>query len=137
LLVRNRLMAVSAVMRSLMGDPGSLPMPAFRVGETLYGQAVGEVVDTGELVEHRAGRREYAVVDEAGVRPIVPGVLPDPAAYLPQGWFAWLGVRCGGLLPGRNGVSDSADGRAGGGTRRRCRRLHGRGDPFSRLGPVR
>ncbi|MDX6345871.1 MAG: hypothetical protein QOF84_661 [Streptomyces sp.] len=114
LLVRNRLMAVSAVMRSLMGDPGSLPMPAFRVGEALFGHVVGEVVGTGELVEHRAGWREYAVVDEAGVRPIVPGVLPDPAAYLSQGWFAWLGVvRAAQVRPGDTVFVSGATGGVG------------------------
>ncbi|MFD7551657.1 MDR family NADP-dependent oxidoreductase [Streptomyces sp. NPDC059816] len=98
-LVRNRLMSVTAVMRTLMGGDGDLPMPGYTPGAVLSGPAVGEVLTAppgsltpGDLVEHGAGWREYAVVGADGLQPLDLDVLPDPAAHLSQGFVAWLGV---------------------------------------------
>ncbi len=88
-LVRNRMMALRAAMGLLLagGVPG---MPSYRVGETLWGPAVGEVVagalPPGTLVAHPLGWREYAVLDSAQAR-----VLPadaDPALQLSQAELA-------------------------------------------------
>ncbi|MFG2223847.1 zinc-binding dehydrogenase [Streptomyces sp. NPDC048644] len=98
-LVRNTLMGVAAVMRTLMDESTSVPMPSFGIGEPLNGPAIGEVVAApgtdltpGDQVEHHLGWREYALVDASAVRKITPGLLPDPAGYLSQGPTAWMGI---------------------------------------------
>ena len=93
MLVRNRFFTVFAGLRTLLGGgaPGA-PLPGLRIGDTLFGPAVGEVVaappdggpQAGDLVEHLLGWREYAVLPAAGCRP-VSGALPDPVACLAQG----------------------------------------------------
>ncbi|MGW1837119.1 zinc-binding dehydrogenase [Streptomyces sp. BBFR2] len=119
LLVRNTLMSVAAVMRTLMGEPGDVPLTPFALGEPLNGPAVGEVVAApggeaavGDLVQHRLGWREYALVDAAGAQRIEPGVLPDPAAYLSQAPTAWMGVVTGAEV--RPGDTVFVTGAAGG-----------------------
>ncbi|MFI9029159.1 MDR family NADP-dependent oxidoreductase [Streptomyces sp. NPDC053560] len=94
-LVRNRVMAVTAAMRTMMGS-ADLPMPSFLPGRALWGAAIGEVVEApgggfapGDLVRHDLGWREYALVDAARARRIDPDALPDPAAHLSQGATAW------------------------------------------------
>ncbi|MFE5162054.1 zinc-binding dehydrogenase [Streptomyces sp. NPDC056697] len=110
-LVRNRLMSVSAVMRPLtLTDPDTLGLPQLlhKTGEVMRGPALGEVISApgrelapGTLVRHRAGWREYALLDAAQASPIDPEALPDPAAHLSQGFTAWLGVvRGAGVRPG-------------------------------------
>ncbi|MEU6712255.1 NADP-dependent oxidoreductase [Nonomuraea sp. NPDC046802] len=98
-LVRNRLMSVVAVMRTLMQGEADLPMPPYEPGQALWGPAIGEVIaapgtdlSPGDLVEHRHGWREYAAVDVAGVQLIDPEAMPDVAAHLSQGVTAWLGI---------------------------------------------
>ncbi|GLF92903.1 MDR family NADP-dependent oxidoreductase [Streptomyces yaizuensis] len=109
LLVRNRLMSVMAGMSSLMRGGDGLPLPPYEVDAPLWGPALGEVVDApgpgatarpGDLVTHFAGWREYAVVDAADATPVDAGALPDPAAYLSQGFTAWAGVEAAGVRPG-------------------------------------
>jgi NADPH-dependent curcumin reductase CurA len=108
-LVRNRLMGVAAVMRTLMQeDIGDVPVPPIVPGGPLWGPAVGEVVAApeggpapGDLVLTYTGWREYAAVDAAAVRRLDPEALPDPAAHLSQGFAAWLGVvRAAQVRPG-------------------------------------
>jgi len=98
-LVRNRLMSVTAVMRTLMRGDAGLPMPPYDLGEPLWGPAVGEVIaapDTdlspGSLVTHQRGWREYGIVDAAEAQPVDPDAVPDVAAYLSQATTAWLGI---------------------------------------------
>ncbi|MEV0444316.1 NADP-dependent oxidoreductase [Streptomyces spectabilis] len=102
LLVRNRMMAVTAAMRSLMEENCPLPMPAFTVGETMRAPTVGEVVDPGDtglargrLVRHSAGWREYAVLEPGEVTPLNDVDLPDPATHLSQAFAAWVAVTRG------------------------------------------
>ncbi|BBJ43232.1 hypothetical protein SSPO_059500 [Streptomyces antimycoticus] len=100
-LVRNRLMSVAAVMRPLtLADPDTFGLPQLlhKTGEVMRGPALGEVLRApgtelapGTLVRHRAGWREYALLDAAQASPIDPEALPDPAAHLSQGFAAWLG----------------------------------------------
>ncbi|WP_329172343.1 NADP-dependent oxidoreductase [Streptomyces decoyicus] len=98
-LVRNRVMAVTAAMRTQMaGMP--LPMGSFVPGEALWGSAVGEVVAApddgftpGELVRHSCGWREFAAVDASRVQRLDPDALPAPAAHLSQGATAWGALR--------------------------------------------
>ncbi|MGW7411819.1 MDR family NADP-dependent oxidoreductase [Streptomyces sp. NPDC054863] len=109
LLVRNRLMSVTAVMRTLMRDDVELPMPGYVPGAALWGPVVAEVVTAppgsglhpGDLVEHRLGWREYAALPPQDAQLLDLDVLPDPAAHLSQGFTAWLGVvRAAHVRPG-------------------------------------
>ncbi|KUL38591.1 alcohol dehydrogenase [Streptomyces sp. NRRL F-4489] len=118
-LVRNTLMSVAAVMRTLMDETAPVPMPSFVVGEALHGPAVGEVVaapgtglNPGDLVEHRFGWREYALVDADQARRLEPGLLPDPAGYLSQGPTALMGIDRGAEV--RPGDTVFVTGAAGG-----------------------
>ncbi|MFC8827025.1 MDR family NADP-dependent oxidoreductase [Streptomyces sp. NPDC057137] len=118
-LVRNRLMSVAAVMRTLLGGGADLPVPAAELGEPLWAPAVGEVVVApggklapGDLVTHSRGWREYAAVDVAEARRVDPAELPDPAAYLSQAMTAWLGVVRGAEV--RPGDTVFVTGAAGG-----------------------
>ncbi|UQA93376.1 MDR family NADP-dependent oxidoreductase [Streptomyces halobius] len=107
-LVRNTLMNVAAVMRTLMDETTDVPMPSFQLGEPLNGAAIGAVVaapgtdlNPGDLVQHRLGWREYALLDAPQAQRIDPDVLPDPAGYLSQGPTAWMGmVRGAEVRPG-------------------------------------
>ncbi|MEV5482511.1 MULTISPECIES: MDR family NADP-dependent oxidoreductase [Streptomyces] len=98
-LVRTRVMAVTAAMRTQMTKV-PLPMPSFVPGQALWGAAVGEVVAApgggfapGELVHHPYGWREFAAVEESRVRRLDPDALPTPAAHLSQGATAWGALR--------------------------------------------
>lgn len=98
-LVRNRFMSVTAVMRTLMCDDAGLPMPPYELGKPLWGPAIGEVVaapdaglSPGGLVVHNQGWREYGLLDAAEVQPVDPEAVPDVAAYLSQATTAWLGT---------------------------------------------
>ncbi|WP_336052811.1 MDR family NADP-dependent oxidoreductase [Streptomyces sp. CA2R101] len=98
-LVRTRLMAVTAAMRTQMAGM-RLPMASFVPGEALWGSAVGEVVAApdggftpGELVHHPYGWREFAAVDTARVRRLAADELPTVAAHLSQGATAWGALR--------------------------------------------
>ncbi|KPI24499.1 2-alkenal reductase [Actinobacteria bacterium OK074] len=122
-LVRNRLMSVTAAMRPSIpperGDYG-IPRLVQRTGEVLHGPAIGEVVAVGsgtdlapgERVWAWSGWREYAVVNAAEVRRLDPAGLPDPAAHLSQGLTAWLGVVRGAEV--RPGDTVFVTGAAGG-----------------------
>ncbi|NEW75855.1 MDR family NADP-dependent oxidoreductase [Streptomyces rhizosphaericus] len=121
-LVRNRLMSVAAVMRPLtLADPDAFGLPQLlhKAGEVMRGAALGEVVRApgtdlapGTIVRHRAGWREYAVLNAPEVSPVDPEVLPDPAAHLSQGFTAWLGVVRGAGV--RRGDTVFVTGAAGG-----------------------
>ncbi|MDT0458577.1 NADP-dependent oxidoreductase [Streptomyces sp. DSM 41527] len=118
-LVRNTVMGVAAVMRTLMDEASVVPMPPYQVGEPLYGSVLGEVVaapgtdfEPGDLVEHQLGWREYAVVDADRAHRLDPGLLPDPAAFLSQGPTAWMGVVHGAEV--RPGDTVFVTGAAGG-----------------------
>ncbi|MEU9121313.1 NADP-dependent oxidoreductase [Streptomyces sp. NPDC048506] len=118
-LVRNTHMGVAAVMRTLMDEQSVVPMPSYQVGEPLHGSAVGSVVaapgtdlNPGDLVEHRLGWREYALLDAAEAHRLDPGLLPDPAAYLSQGPTALMGIARGAEV--RPGDTVFVTGAAGG-----------------------
>lgn len=91
-LVRNKVMGIAAVMRTLMDESSDVPMRPYEIGQTLTGPAIGEVIAApgtdftpGELVEHDLGWREYAVVDPAHVHRRDHTLFADPGAYLSQG----------------------------------------------------
>ncbi|MFK0291587.1 MDR family NADP-dependent oxidoreductase [Streptomyces sp. NPDC090442] len=118
-LVRNTLMAVAAVMRTLMDEVTGIPLPSFQVGQALNGPAVGEVVaapgtdlNPGDLVEHRFGWREYALLDAGDVQRHDAAEMPDPAGYLSQGPTALMGIDAGAEV--RPGDTVFVTGAAGG-----------------------
>jgi NADPH-dependent curcumin reductase CurA len=92
-LVRNRWFLVFPGLRTLIGgDTRDVPLPPLRPGQTVFGPAIGEVLEApagsglrrGDLVQHLLGWREYAAVPaEQCVR--LGDVLPDPMAHLAQG----------------------------------------------------
>ena len=100
-LVRNRMMSVTAVMRTLMHADADLPMPSYAPGEPLWGPALGEVVTAPEgsalepgtpVTSYSTGWREYALADPSALEAADLDALPDPAAHLSQGFTAWLGI---------------------------------------------
>ncbi len=118
-LVRTTVMSVAAVMRTLMDEATDVPMPPYALGELLNGPAIGEVVagpgtdfSVGDLVQHRQGWREYALLEASAVRRVDAGLLPDPAAYLSQGATSWMGVTRGAEV--RPGDTVFVTGAAGG-----------------------
>jgi len=101
------------------GATEGTPLPSVRPGESLPSAAVGEVVTApggsglspGQLVSHRLGWREYAVLPVASCVPI-GDVLPDPVVHLGSGWTAYAALtRCCQL---RRGESVLVTGGAGG-----------------------
>ncbi|HEX4216723.1 MAG TPA: NADP-dependent oxidoreductase [Candidatus Dormibacteraeota bacterium] len=99
LLVRNDWMALSAVMGNLMGIGAELPMPRYRLGEALWGAAVGTVLRSrsfrfspGDLVRHRRGWREYALGEDTEFTRVDRRLLPGPEYHLSQGPTAWRGM---------------------------------------------
>ncbi|MET9018504.1 NADP-dependent oxidoreductase [Actinopolymorpha sp. NPDC004070] len=108
-LLRNRFFHVFPALRTLMGDSvEDAPLPPLRVGDTLFGGAIGEVVSApagatvrpGDLVSHSQGWREYAVVPASEAAPL-GDVLPDPAAHLSQGSTAYDALTdAAGVRPG-------------------------------------
>jgi NADPH-dependent curcumin reductase CurA len=96
-LIRNRWFQVLPALRTLIGGglEGATPFPALHPGDTLFGPTVGEVVSapagssgsdlqTGDLVLHFQGWREYAAVPAAQCTPLAD-TLPDPVAHLAMG----------------------------------------------------
>ncbi|MEU1342215.1 NADP-dependent oxidoreductase [Streptomyces sp. NPDC005827] len=92
-LVRNTHFLVFPGLRTLIGgETRDVPLPPLRPGDTLFGPAIGEVVDgtlgKGQLVLHLQGWREYATPAAAECR-LLAGTLPDPVAHLAQGSAAY------------------------------------------------
>jgi NADPH-dependent curcumin reductase CurA len=90
--VRNLWLSVDPYMRGRMNDVKSY-VPAFEIGESMEGGAIGEVVESkadglspGDLVQHMGGWRDQAVVPARAVNK-----LPDLGAE-PQLFLGSLGV---------------------------------------------
>lgn len=99
-LVRNRLMAVTAAMCTMMVAE-ELPVPSYRRGSPLWGAAIGEVVtagpasgiEPGALVKHGLGWRDYALLETTAVESIELTDAHDPGALLSHGAPAWAALR--------------------------------------------
>jgi NADPH-dependent curcumin reductase CurA len=105
-LIRNRYFLVSASLRAMIakgaGNVKGVPFPALRSGDTLAGQALGEVVSApqdsgfnpGDLIVHFKGWREYATVAVAHCHK-VDNRLSYPVAHLGHGWTAYAALTRG------------------------------------------
>ncbi|WP_436763683.1 zinc-binding dehydrogenase [Streptosporangium sp. V21-05] len=118
-LVRNRYLAMRAVMRALMTGTG-LPLPSYRPGEVMWGPAIGEVVAAGgpgtpppgTLVAHRHGWRDHVLADASEFRELPDG--PAPLAHLAQADTAYVGlVEAAGLREGDTVFVSGAAGSVG------------------------
>ena len=82
LLIRNAYLSVDPYMRARMNAVESYA-PSYRVGEVMWGGAVGQVVASrneqlpeGSWVAHNLGWREIALSDGSGVLPFDPAFAP-------------------------------------------------------------
>nr|WP_042182398.1 NADP-dependent oxidoreductase [Kibdelosporangium sp. MJ126-NF4]CEL14964.1 Putative oxidoreductase YncB [Kibdelosporangium sp. MJ126-NF4]CTQ93443.1 Putative oxidoreductase YncB [Kibdelosporangium sp. MJ126-NF4] len=82
ILVRNKVLSVDPYMRGRMSEAENYAEP-YRVGEVMWGGAVGEVVEStvdafgpGDMVVHNLGWREYALLDAAAARKVDPELAP-------------------------------------------------------------
>lgn len=98
-LVRNLFMSLDPGMLMQIGAYEGIPMPPYRIGAALYGDAIGEVIASndpgvpeGALVLHRLGWREHAVADANEVRAVDPDAYPSPSSYLGFGLVAYVGL---------------------------------------------
>jgi NADPH-dependent curcumin reductase CurA len=86
LVIRNAYVSVDPYMRARMNEAESYA-PSYRVGEVMWGGAVGQVVASrnerfpeGTWVVHGLGWRELALSDGSGVMPFDPSLAPLSAA---------------------------------------------------------
>ncbi len=87
-LVANRFFSIDPWMRVRMDDVKSYA-PPFEVGQVMDGLAVGEVLTSndpalspGDVVLHRLGWREYALVGAASARKVDANLVPSISIYL-------------------------------------------------------
>ncbi|MEV6238709.1 NADP-dependent oxidoreductase [Lentzea sp. NPDC051838] len=97
--VRYDYLQVTAVMQDLMHEDADLPMPTYKVGEPLWGFAVGKVVASnspdlavGDDVQGMNGWQEYAVGPAQSFWKLDPNLFPTPQHYLTQGPTAYHGI---------------------------------------------
>ncbi|MCH8203793.1 MAG: NADP-dependent oxidoreductase [Candidatus Hydrogenedentes bacterium] len=81
-LIRTRFVSVDPYMRGRMNEARGYADP-FEIGKTIYGGAVGEIVESnndnfkvGGFVHGMWGWQDYAVSDGKGVFPVDPGLAP-------------------------------------------------------------
>jgi NADPH-dependent curcumin reductase CurA len=127
-LVRNTYFLVSASLRQMISEgaedvPG-VPFPALRPGDTLLGEAIGEVVaapvgcglSAGDKVLHFHGWRDYAAIPIKDCQRL-DGTMPAPLgdlAWLGHGWTAYAALTRGvQIRPGETIFVSSAAGAIG------------------------
>jgi hypothetical protein len=88
-----------AASGDLMFETTQIPMPVYRVGEPLYGPAIGQVVESrsddlpvGTVVLHMSGWREESILGPGEAFPVPEGVFPGPEYLLNQGVPAYHGI---------------------------------------------
>lgn len=91
-------MQVTAVMADLMHETPGLPMPAYPVGEPLWGGAVGTVTESttdlpvGTVVQHMKGWQEETMDQASAFYPVPVEYLPGREYVLNQGVTAYHGI---------------------------------------------
>jgi len=100
-LLRTRFLSLDPYMRGMMDEAGPGYAPAVRLGQTMVGGTISEVVESrnpryrvGDTVLSNAGWQEYAVSDGADLTPL--GDLPQPSLALGvlgmPGFTAYVGL---------------------------------------------
>lgn len=125
-LIRNRCVRVSASLRMMISEGAEniegIPFPALNPGDTLGGEAMGEVISApegcglapGDLVMHVQGWREYAAVPATDCTRLDHDELPMPEAHLAHGWTAYAALTRGvQIRPGDTVFVTSAAGAIG------------------------
>ncbi|MET8003958.1 NADP-dependent oxidoreductase [Nonomuraea glycinis] len=97
--VRNLFQQVIAANGDLMFETTQIPAPVFRLGEPIYGGAIGSVVESraddlpvGTVVLHMSGWREESILGPGEAFPVPDGVFPGPEYLLNQGVPAYHGI---------------------------------------------
>ncbi|WP_156724665.1 MDR family NADP-dependent oxidoreductase [Streptomyces apocyni] len=97
--VRNDWMTLGSVARDQMNPDTKLPIPVFQPDVAMWGRTIGTVVRSnspqlavGDLVEHFAGWRDYAVGSAQEFFRRERSLLPGPEYFLSQGPTAWHGM---------------------------------------------
>jgi NADPH-dependent curcumin reductase CurA len=97
--VANGLQQIIAATGDLMFEQPQMPIPPFRIGEPLYGPAIGRVVESraadlavGTTVLHMAGWREHSTLAAAEAFAVPDDVFPGPEYLLNQGVPAYYGM---------------------------------------------
>ncbi len=108
LLVRNAYMSVDPAMRGRMEPTEKHYTTNFSVGGPLDGSAIGRVIQSradqfaaGDVVRHRLGWRDHAVVDAGAATIVDPALAPLPTwlGVLGQtGFTAYVGLRRAGEM---------------------------------------
>ena len=108
LLVRNAYMSVDPAMRGRMEPTEKHYTTNFSVGGPLDGSAIGRVIQSradqfaaGNVVRHRLGWRDHAVVDAGAATVVDPALAPLPTwlGVLGQtGFTAYVGLRRAGEM---------------------------------------
>lgn len=125
-LIANRLLAMDPAIRGFLDDRPSY-MPPLKIGETVRGMVLGEVVESrnpalpvGSLVRALAGWAEKSILgpNALGLEmvDIVPGVAPESymGALGPSGLTAWVGLHeIGRIAPGNTVLVSAAAGAVG------------------------
>jgi NADPH-dependent curcumin reductase CurA len=119
-LVRNQCFSFGAGLRVMIDDSFQLPLQLLQVGEALPGQAIGEVVASGDdrlpvgqLVAHGLSWREYALGEAPMFEALPSDVLPSPIDHLGGGLTAYVGLDLADLRPGETVFVSSAAGAVG------------------------
>ncbi|MFD0201043.1 MULTISPECIES: MDR family NADP-dependent oxidoreductase [Saccharothrix] len=119
-LVRNLYMSIDPGGLLRMSDLSKLDIPHFEVGEAMWSDAIGEVVESdhpdlraGDIVWHRLGWRDYAVADGAEFRKVDPDAYPSLSHHLCFGIVAYIGIAVAGVKPGDTVLVASAAGGVG------------------------
>jgi NADPH-dependent curcumin reductase CurA len=97
--VQNLFQQVIAANGDLMFETSQIPAPVFRVGEPIYGSAIGRVVESraddlpvGTVVLHMSGWREDSILAPGEAFPVPDDVFPGPEYLLNQGVPAYHGI---------------------------------------------
>jgi NADPH-dependent curcumin reductase CurA len=97
--VENSLQQIIAATGDLMFEQPQMPIPPFRIGEPIYGTAIGRVVESratalpvGTTVLHMSGWREHSTLSAAEAFPVPDGAFPGPEYLLNQGVPAYHGI---------------------------------------------
>ncbi|WP_248925342.1 NADP-dependent oxidoreductase [Paenibacillus hamazuiensis] len=106
-LVKNLFVSLDAGMRLRMIDL-KMPVPLYAVREPMYGDAIGEVIDSadgglkpGDIVRHPLGWRKYALAEGNLFRKIDPDLFPTLSTHLSLGLTSYVGMlEIANLKPG-------------------------------------